>query len=452
MDIVKESVDETNAVIKVKLVPADYKPAVDKTIKDYQKKAVIPGFRPGMVPLSVINQRFGKSILAEEINNLLSSSLQNYIKDNKLRIVGEPIAQNNNVDLQPEKEFEFAFEVGLVPDFKVPLNKDQKFSMYQVAIEDKLVDEYIEEMRLRYGNLTHPEASEAEDILVGDFVELDEKGEILPGGIFKSSAINIKRIPAGKSKDKFLGLKDGGKVTLTMDEITKDAHEVMGILDIAHDKAHELKSSFLFNIKQVHRIIPAEVNQEWWDRIFGPGNVNNVEDFRNKVKAELVNVFGPQAERKLQNEMVDFLMKNTTITLPETFLKKWLNIVRRDKEPLNETQANMEFEVYSQSLKWRLVEDKVMKDNNLSVTHQEVLDYTNALVKGYMGQQANEEQISATTKRILQDEKEVNRIYERLYDMKLTDLLKKTFTIEPKEVSREEFEKMMEKEQHAHAH
>ncbi|HXB10544.1 MAG TPA: trigger factor [Bacteroidia bacterium] len=442
MEIVKESIDDTNAVIKVKIAPADYKPAVDKSIKEAQKKAVIPGFRPGLVPMSVINQRFGKSILADEINNILSDSLQKYIRENQLRIVGEPMAKQSNVDLQPEKEFEFAFEIGLVPDFKVPLSADQKFTMFQVAAEESLIDEYIEEMRLRFGNLTHPGASEEGDILVGDFVELDEKGEILPGGIFKASAINLKKVPADKSKEKFLGRKEGEKLSLTMDEVTKDPHEVMTLLDIQHDKAHDLKSSFQFNIKQVHRIIPAEVNQEWWDRIFGPGKVNNIEDFRNKVKQEVLSVFGPQADRKLQNEMVDYLMKNTTITLPETFLKKWLNTVRKEK--LDDTQANMEFEVYSQSLKWRLIEDKVMKDNDLSVDHKEVMDYTHALVHGYLGQNATEEQVSATTKRILQDEKEVNRIYERLYDMKLTDLLKKTFTIENKEVSRPEFEKLME--------
>jgi trigger factor len=442
MEIVKESIDDTNAVIKVKIAPADYKPAVDKSIKEAQKKAVIPGFRPGLVPMSVINQRFGKSILADEINNILSDSLQKYIRENQLRIVGEPMAKQSNVDLQPEKEFEFAFEIGLVPDFKVPLSADQKFTMFQVAAEEALIDEYIEEMRLRFGNLTHPDASEDGDILVGDFVELDEKGEILPGGIFKASAINLKKVPADKSKEKFLGRKEGEKLTLKMDEVTKDPHEVMTLLDIQHDKAHDLKSSFQFNIKHVHRIIPAEVNQEWWDRIFGPGKVNNIEDFRNKVKQEVLSVFGPQADRKLQNEMVDYLMKNTTITLPETFLKKWLNTVRKEK--LDETQANMEFEVYSQSLKWRLIEDKVMKDNNLSVDQKEVMDYTHALVHGYLGQNATEEQVSATTKRILQDEKEVNRIYERLYDMKLTDLLKKTFTIENKEVSRPEFEKLME--------
>ena len=376
---------------------------------------------------------------------MLSHSLQKYIQDNKLRIVGEPLPKDNEqLDLQPDKDFEFAFEVGLVPDFKVPLSAEHKFTLYQVSAEEALIDEYVEEMRLRYGNLTHPEVSGDEDILVGDFVELDEKGEILAGGILKSSAINIKKIPTGKSKEKFLGRKEGEKLTLKMDEITKDAHDLMGILDISHDKAHELKSSFQFNIKHVHHINPAEVNQEWWDKLFGPGKVNNSEDFRNRIKQELTSVFGPQGERKLQNEMVDYLMKNTAITLPETFLKKWLGMVRKDKEPMTEAQANMEFEVYSQSIKWRLVEDKIMKDNNLSVTHQEVMDYTHSLVHGYLGQQASEQQVSETTKRILGDEKEVNRIYERLYDMKLTDLLKKTFTIETKEVKREEFEKLME--------
>jgi trigger factor len=444
MDIVKESIDDTNAVIKVKVVPADYKTAVDKSIKDYQKKAVIPGFRPGLVPASVITKRFGKSILADEVNHLLSHSLDKYIKDNQLRIVGEPIPQTTNVDLDFEKEFEFAFEVGLVPEFQVPLSMDKKFNLYQVNIDETFVDEYIDEMRLRFGNLTHPEASEDGDILIGDFVELDEKGEILAGGIFKSSAINLKRFPAGKSKDKFFGRKEGDKLTLNMEEVTKDAGEVAAMLGITKEKAAELKSNFQLTIKHVHRIIPADVNQDWWDKLYGAGKVNNSEDFRNRVKQELVSVFGPQAERKLQNEMVEYLIHNTTINLPVAFLKKWLN--RVSKEPLDEARMNVEFEVYSHSLKWRLIEDKIFKDNNISVTQQEVMDYTHALVHGYLGQGGTEEQVSATVKRVLQDEKEVNRIYERLYDMKMVDIRKKNYTIENKELSREEFEKMMENE------
>lgn len=273
MDIVKESIDETNAVIKVKVIPADYKKAVDKSIKDYQKKAVIPGFRPGLVPTSVITKRFGKSILADEVNHILSHSLDNYIKENKLRIVGEPLPQASNVELEFEKEFEFAFEVGLVPDFDVPLSTTQKFTLFQVNIDEKFVDEYVEEMRLRFGNLTHPDVSGESDILIGDFVELDANGEILPGGIFKSSAINLGKFPAGKSKEKFLGRKEGDKLILKLDEVTKDYEEVAAMMSIPKDKAASLTSSFQVTLKHVHRIIPAEINQEWWDKIYGPGKV-----------------------------------------------------------------------------------------------------------------------------------------------------------------------------------
>ncbi len=442
MDIVKESIDETNAVIKVKVVPADYKKAVDKSIKDYQKKAVIPGFRPGLVPASVITKRFGKSILADEVNHILSHSLDNYIKENKLRIVGEPLPQATNIELEFEKEFEFAFEVGLVPDFNVPISADKKFTLFGVNIDETFVDEYIEEMRLRFGNLTHPDASEDGDIIIGDFVELDTNGEVLPSGVFKSSAINLKRFPAGKSKEKFLGRKEGDKLTLKMDEVTKDYEEVAVMLSIPKEKAQTLTSTFQLTIKHVHLIIPADVNQEWWDKIYGPGKVNNSEDFRSRVKQELISVFGPQADRKMQNDMVEYLIQNTTIKLPENFLKKWLH--RVSKEPLSEAQMNVEFEVYAQSLKWRLIEDKIFKDHNITVTQQEVMDYTHALVHGYLGQNGTEEQVKATVQRVLGDEKEVNRIYERLYDMKLVDLLKKTYTIENKELPREEFEKLME--------
>jgi len=442
MDIVKESIDDTNAIITVKVVPADYKKAVDKSIKDYQKKAVIPGFRPGLVPASVITKRFGKSILADEVNHILSHSLDNYIKENKLRIVGEPLPQATNIELEFEKEFEFAFEVGLVPDFNVPISADKKFTLFGVNIDETFVDEYIEEMRLRFGNLTHPDASEDGDIIIGDFVELDANEEVLPGGIFKSSAINLKRFPAGKSKEKFLGRKEGDKLTLKMDEVTKDYEEVAVMLSVPKEKAQTLTSTFQLTIKHVHRIIPADVNQEWWDKIYGPGKVNNSEDFRTRVKQELISVFGPQADRKLQNDMVEYLIQNTTINLPENFLKKWLH--RVSKEPLSEAQMNIEFEVYAQSLKWRLIEDKIFKDHNITVTQQEVMDYTHALVHGYLGQNGTEEQVKATVQRVLGDEKEVNRIYERLYDMKLVDLLKKTYTIENKELSREEFEKLME--------
>ena len=214
------------------------------------------------------------------------------------------------------------------------------------------------------------------------------------------------------------------------------------MFSINKEEAEKLTNTFQFTITQIHHIVPAEVNQELWDKIYGPGKVNNSEDFRKNLRMELMSIFAPKGERKLNNEMVDHLIKNTSITLPDEFLKKWL--ARMNKEPMSEAQFNLEFEAYTQSLKWRLIEDKIYKDHNISISPEEVKEYAHQLAHRYMGHGVPHEQIEMASQRILQDEKEVNRMYERLYESKLLDLLRKTYTIEPKEVRRDEYDKLTE--------
>ncbi len=441
MNITKEDINQTNAVIRIRIAPEDWKPKVDKTLKDYRKSANIPGFRPGMVPISIINKRYGKAVLVEEINTILSDSLNTYIKDNQLQIVGEPLPLENKVDLDKEVEHEFGFEIGLVPDFTIPLSATDKFTLLQPEIEESLITEYTEELTNRYGTVTTPEVSVANDLLGGDFVELDEKGEVLAGGVYKPSVININKV-GEEFKSKYIGKAKGDKIELKLAELSKDAAEVASMFGISKEEAEKLTGSFQFTVTQIHHIVPAEVNQELWDKIYGPGKVNNSEDFRKSLKMELMSIFGPKGERKLNNDMVDHLIKNTTITLPTEFLKKWL--ARVNKEPMSEAQFNMEMEAYTQSLKWRLIEDKIYKENNITVTQEEVTEYAHQLAHRYMGHSVPHEQIDEASKRLLQDEKEVNRMYERLYETKLIDLLRKTYTIEPKEIKRDEYDKLTE--------
>ena len=441
MNIAKEDINNTHAVIRIKISPEDWKPKVDKTLKDYRKTANIPGFRPGQVPISIIQKRYGKAVLVEEINTLLSDNLSKYIKDNALRVVGEPLPIENKVDLDKEVEHEFGFEVGLVPDFSVPLSADHKFTLLQPEIEESLMDEYTEELTNRHGTVSNPESSVETDLLGGDFVELDEKGEILAGGLYKPSVINIRKV-GDEFKNKFVGKATGDKIDLKLAELSKDAPEIASMFNISKEEAEKLTGTFQFTITQIHHIVPAEVNQELWDKIYGPGKVNNSEDFRKNLKMELSSIFAPKGERKLNNDMVDHLIKNTSITLPDEFLKKWLT--RMTKEPLTEAQLNMEFEAYAQSLKWRLIEDKIYKDHNITVTPEEVQEYAHHLAHQYMGHSVPHEQIDMASKRLLQDEKEVNRMYERLYESKLIELLKKTYTIETKEIKRDEYDKLTE--------
>ncbi len=441
MNIVKEDLNNTHAVIRIKIAPEDWKPKVDKTLKDYRKSANIPGFRPGQVPMSIINKRYGKAILVEEINSLLSDNLTKYIKDNELRVVGEPLPMENKVDLDKEVEHEFGFEVGLVPDFNVPISADHKFTLLQPEIEESLMDDYTEELTNRYGTVTNPETSVENDLLGGDFVELDEKGEILPGGLFKPSVINGKKVGA-EFKAKYIGKGKGDKIVMKLAELSKDDADIASMFNIPKEQAATLTNSFQFTVTQIHHIVPAEINQELWDKIYGPGKVNNSEDFRKNLKNELMSIFAPKGERKLNNEMVEHLIKNTVITLPDEFLKKWLQ--RMNKEPMTDVQFNIEYEAYTQSLKWRLIEDKVYKDHNITVTEQEVKEYAHHLAHRYMGHGVPHEQIDEASHRLLTDEKEVNRMYERLYESKLLELLRKTYTIEPKEVKRDEYDKLTE--------
>jgi trigger factor len=437
MNIVKEDINNTHAVIRIKLAPEDWKPKVDKTLKDYRKTANIPGFRPGQVPMSIIQKRYGKAVLVEEINTLLSDNLTKYIKDNELRVVGEPLPMENKVDLDKEVEHEFGFEVGVVPEFSVPISADHKFTLLQPEIEESLMEDYTEELTNRYGTVSNPETTVDGDLIGGDFVELDTNGEILAGGLFKPSVINGKKVGA-EFKPKYIGKAKGDKIILNLSELSKSADDIASMFSISKDAAEKLTNNFQFTITQIHHIVPAEVNQELWDKIYGPGKVNNSEDFRKNLKMELMSIFAPKGERKLNNDMVEHLIKNTTITLPEEFLKKWL--MRVNKEQLSEAQFNMEFEAYTQSLKWRLIEDKIYKDNNITVTPEEIQEYAHQLAHRYMGHGVPHEQVDMASKRLLQDEKEVNRMYERLYESKLLDLLRKTYTIEPKEVKRDEYD------------
>lgn len=440
MDISRQDIDTSNAIIIIKVLQSDYQTQVDKLLHDYRKKAVLPGFRPGLVPMSVVKSRYGKAVLGEVIDEMLSKTMEKYVRENNIQIVGNPVLKDNNLNLFAQTDFEFEFDIGLVPEFTIPLSPENHFNLYSIQIDDAIINEYIEEIRLRYGTVTHPEASGESDILTGDFIELDTQGEILPGGIYKSSAINIKRIPAEKSREKFIGRKEGESISLVMDEIANTADEIMTLLDIHADKLPKVTTQFLFNIKQVNHLVPAEVTQEWWDKVYGPGVVNNPDDFKKMVVNVLMSDYNHKGEKKLEQEIQDYLMKNTILIFPETFVKNWLKTTHKVKD----ADVDAQYSIYSMTTKWRLIENKIIKDNNITVSEKEIHTFAHRLIHQYYGPSANEEFVEEKSKRLLSNEKEVNNMYERLYEQKVNDELKKIVTVERKELPRSEFEKVIQ--------
>ncbi|HET7818335.1 MAG TPA: trigger factor [Bacteroidia bacterium] len=437
MNIVKENIDDLNAVIKVKISPEDYNERYNTALKRYQKKVDMPGFRPGKVPVDMVKKRFGKHILVEEINDMLSESLHKYIADNKIDILGNPLPKDDNhIDFEHQTEFEFQYELGLAPKMNIELSPKEKYSYYTVKIDDALVEKNVEYIRRNYGQVIHPEISEEKDILIGDFAELDAQGNILAGGVFKTTLIAIEKVTNDANRKKLIGLKKDDKIVLT--DLSDDAAYIFEILELPADKLKGL--SLQFTLKTLSRIALADLNQELFDKVYGAGKVNSVEEFRNKIVEEISIMHTSDSDRKFMNEIAESLMKKTNLTLPEKFLKKFLYLTNKEKTSME--QVEKEYHSYSDALKWQLIENHLLKTNNITVSNEEAEKYVSDLVKmnyAKRAMSATEEQIKEQVKKVLSDEKQVRNTYDRLYDQKLIELFKKTFTLEKKELPFEEF-------------
>jgi trigger factor len=443
MNITQENIDELNAVLKVKVTADDYLPKVEGALKDYQKRANVPGFRPGKVPAGMIKKMYGKSILVDEINKLLSDSLYKYINENQIEVLGNPLPKpdsNNAIDWDNQKEFEFMYEMGLAPKFNVELSAKDKFQYETVRVDDELVNKYVSDIAKRYGKVEQVEVSADGDLLNGDFVELDANGEILAGGIFKSASIFMDRLTAD-AKIALTGKQKEDKVVLDAQNITANATDLAAMLGVDKEVAENLKSKLQFTIKSISRLAAAEVNQELFDKIYGQGVVNSEEEFKTKMREELAGMFVNDSERKFYNEVVDHLMNKINFNLPADFLKRWIMAV--NEKPVTAEQIDVEFEGYAKGLKWQLIENKIIKDNQITVTNDEVMEHTKQLIIQQFGRMnpmpMEDAELTDTAKRVLGNQEEAKKIYEKLYGQKVMDLFKTKFTLEKKEVSYDDF-------------
>lgn len=443
MNITQENIDELNAVVKVKVGPADYSDKVEQALKTYQKRASMPGFRPGKVPPSLVKKMYGKSVLAEEINRLLSDSIYNYIRENKLDVLGNPLPKedNNNVDFDNQQEFEFQFDMALAPQFNLDLSNG-KFTELKVKTDDKLIDGYVQDMTRRYGKIAPTDVAADGDLIYGDFVELDEKGEIVPGGIFKSSTMFLDT-PVKEAQKVLVGAKAEDKFDLEPNQISDNAKDLAAKLGIEQQQAEGLKNKFRFTVKSINRLIPAELNSELFEKVYGPGAVNSVEEFRAKIGEELASMFVRDSEQRLRNDITTDLLNKTNLTLPDAFLKRWL--VYANEKPVTMEQVEAEYPMYARQLRWQLIENKLIRDNDIKVTEEEVTDHVKNILRGNFAkygrnpEEITDEELSATAKRVLEKEEEAKKIFEELYAQKLMVLYRTKFNITTKEVSSDEF-------------
>jgi trigger factor len=441
MNISKKDIDKLNAEITINLGPADYEEKVNEAIKKVQRSAAMPGFRPGKVPAGLIKKQYGTSILVEELNKILNDTLHNYINDNKIEVLGNPLPKEQQpVDWNNQKEFTFTYEVGLAPQFDLKIDGSHSFNYKKVKVDDELVEKYLKDVRRNYGKPVNPEVAGDKDVLFVDIVELDADNNIKPGGVFKSTSVGIDRLKNEDLKKKLIGLKKEDKLVINVNELYDTALDKSVSLGIDKEAAENFSANIQLTVKNIARLDDAELNQELFDKLYGPGKVNSEEEFRNKIREELGMMFNQDSDRDLRKEIEKTLISKLNIELPDEFLKRWLMAV--NEKPLSKEQLEKEYPEYADAMKWRLIENKIIKENNIAVEADEAKEEAKAFIKSEYaryGQTPNEEDVEKIAKDLLTKEKEAQKIFENLYAKKVLDLIKNNCKLESKEVSYNEF-------------
>lgn len=442
MHITKEKIDEQNALLKVELDSSDYSEPFQKALKQYSKQINLPGFRAGKVPVSLVKQRYGKSLLAEEINKLLNKSIQDYIVENKLDILGSPIPSEKHEekgDWDNPGTFEFFYDLGLAPEIDVKISKEDVFEYNPIIIEDKMLDEEVNNISRRYGKMSDAEVAGENDMLIGDFIELDENDQIKEGGILSQSTISLEFIDKDE-RQKFVGKSVADEVVVDPYKVSRDHDDLARMLHVSHEETHDINTNFKFRIDEIKRLEPAELNEEFFQKIFPAGDVKNEEEFRARIKEDLEKGFAQDSDRLFKREVTNKLIADYNPSLPDEFLKRW--ILLTNEKPITAEELEKDYEQYQKGLQWQLIFNQMIEKHNLRVEEEEAIERTKELMAQQYAQygipRPDDDELLNTAMRVLSNKDESRRVFDMLYDEKLIAFIREHATVNEKPLTYEE--------------
>lgn len=442
MNVTRENIDALNATVRINIVKPDYEEKVEKKLREYRRTASIKGFRPGHVPFTMIKKMYGTTVLVDEINTIVSESLSEFIKNEKLDILGDPIPKHDEHSFDPanSEEFTFSFELGLAPEFEVSLSKKQKLTRYLIEPDAKMIADYVDNYARRNGEFVKIKTSEEKDVLKGSVVSAD-------GSITNDDAsLSVDLVKDETLKKEFIGKGEGDTVTFDIRTAFPNDYEIAGILRKQKDEVKDLNGLFTLTVREVTRFMPAENDQALWDKVYGEGTVTSAEEFEAKVTGEIRQYFSRETDYKLRTDARDTLLKKTTFELPEEFLKRWL---LRVNEKTTAEDIEKDWDHFRDDLRWQLIKNKVAKENGIKITDEEILaeakEFTRAQFSQYGLYYATDEQITSFAKDMLKKEDDARRIAEKVLDTRVLDIVIEAMKVEDKQVSAEEFNKLFEK-------
>ncbi|NRD21248.1 trigger factor [Winogradskyella eckloniae] len=436
MNITRENIDALNAVVKVDIAKEDYSDKVEKILVDYRKSANIPGFRKGHVPMGMVKKQYGKAVLVDEVNKLLQDALGKYLVEEKLDVLGNPLPKAQD-DLDWDAEaFSFEFELGLAPEFDVNLKSKKAITHYNIVADDKMIDDQVEHIRKQYGKIVSQTEITKDSEISGTFTN-EEKD------IENSTMITLDKLKGKTNPKKFIGAKVGDVISLKTKGLFNDDHDLMNALKVPHDDAHGLDIEVNFTVTEINERELADLDQELFDKLFGKGKVTSVTELKAKIKEDSEKQFAQQGDQKLLNDVTESLIENTKFDLPASFLQKWMQTA--GEEEMTEEQAKEEYEKSEKSMRYQLIEGKLITEHNLQVQFEELKSYSMDMIKGQMAQfgqmNPSDKELEDIAARILGNQDEVKRMSEQLVSQKLLNLYKTEGNIKTKDITYDDFVK-----------
>ena len=451
MKITFENVDKVSALLTVNIEKSDYEDKVKKALKDFSHKASLPGFRPGKVPASLIQKRFGTEIKAEEINKLLGEEVNKYIRENKVNMLAEPLPNEEKtpaMDFETQDAFTFAFDIALAPEFDAKLTKKDKLTYYDIKVDDALVDQQVQSFCNRGGQHVKAESYEPRDMVKGILTQLNTKNNTLEGGITVEDAVMLPEyMKNDKEKAKFEGAKLGDVITFNPAKAYDSATELASLLHISKEEAEGMKSNFNFQISEISRFEPAKLSQELFDQMLGKDVVKSEAEFRQFIAGDIKRNFSSEAEYQFMQDVRSYVLGRIgEVEFPEAILKRFMKLRNADK---GEEYVEENFKQSLPELLWHLAKEQLCDQLEVKVEHEDVLETAKAFTRLQFAQYGMinlpEESITNYAAEMLKNEQQAQGLVERTVENKLAAKVKETVTLKTKEVTMEEFRKLAEK-------
>lgn len=461
MKVSQENNGVLTALVKVEVEANDYKQEVEHQLREQRKKMTMPGFRPGQVPMSMVKKMYGVAVKAQAIENVMSDNLYKFIEDNKIKVLGSPLANDEKTpkaDFEKEDNFTFYFDVAQQPEFDLDLKKHEATS-YEIEPTDEMLDKFIADTCMRFGKVESPETVGEKDMVYGHLVELDDNGAVKEGGLDINTTLYVERIALKTIKDKVLGKKKDDTFTFKPAKALKDINQLATFIRKKQDEAGEFASDCNFTISSIQRMTPAELNSDLYNKVYKDKDIKDEKAFRNAAKEDLMNAYRRESENYFLNKTSEELVKNVKFDLPEEFLKRWLLATSKSEEAQKDIEEKLD--KYMDGIRWQILESKIAEIGDVKVGNEDIINYYKTeLLPSYFPAMPDETEeqkkereahLDSVAKNMLNEQEQTKQVYNYLFDRKITEVLRKEMKVMVKKVNMDEFIKEVSPETAADA-